>query len=146
MEDLKTRLQNAVKDAMRAKDRVKLDTYRGTLSALQYEEMQKGVDKLPDTEITSVIQREIKKRKEELEFAEKGGRADLKEKLDSEIAALQDFLPKQLSATELEKIIGEIKAAHPGVQLGVVMKALQEQHAGSYEPKLASEIARKLLA
>lgn len=140
----KTELQNEVKLAMKAKDRLSIDTIRSILAAIQYEEMQKGVENLAEAQITEVLLREHKKRKEEIEFAENGGRGDLKEKSIAELKIIERFLPQQLSSEALEKILTDIKAGTPGANMGVAMKVLKDKFAGQYDSKLASEIAKKL--
>lgn len=142
---MKEKLQEAVRAAMKAKDRVRLDTVRMLLSAVQYEEMQKKADSLSEEQSAAVLQREVNKRKEEIEYAEKAGRADQKERLIQEIACIEEFLPKQLSPAELEKIITDLKSANPSVNMGGVMKALKESYAGQYDGKIASEAAKKVL-
>lgn len=140
---LKNALKDAVKDAMRAKEKIKLETLRIALSVIQYEEINKG--DLPDDAIVQILKSEIKKRRESLEFAEKSGRAEAIDALHQEIAALEAFLPKQMSAEELEKIIIGIKAANPAANMGIAMKELKEKFPGLYDSKLASELAKKLL-
>ena len=77
---MKTNLKDQMKDAMKAKDKVRLDTIRAILSEIQYEEMQKGIDDLDSEGCLAVCQREMKKRKEELDFALQAGRPELKGK------------------------------------------------------------------
>lgn len=144
---MKEKLQSALKDAMREKNRVKLDTLRGILSAIQYEEMQKKVEPLPADGVAQVLQREVKKRREEIEFAEKGNRPELIEKVNAEIAVIEQFLPKQLSTQELEQAVRAIAAQNGATpSVGVIMKGLQEQYNGQYDGKAASEIVRKVLS
>lgn len=143
---MKDDLKTAMKEAMKAKEKVRLDTIRSLLSAIQYEEMQKGVEDLADDAVIGVLQREQKKRVEEMEFAEKANRNDLKEKLHIELSCIEGFLPKQLSAEELEKIVVDLKASNPSINMGMIMKSLQEKYAGQYNGKLASEVVRKALA
>jgi uncharacterized protein len=143
---IKEKIQSSIKDALKNKDKIRLDTTRLLLSAIQYEEMQKKVEPLPDDASISVLQREVNRRKEEIEFAEKGNRSDLKEKLLLEITCIETFLPTQLSANDLEKFIVDLKSKDPATNLGAAMKALKDSFAGQYDGKLASEIARKILA
>ena len=143
--NLKATLREAMKDAMKARAQIKLDAIRSVLSAIQYEEMQKNSESLPEGDLLGVLKREIKKRQEELEFAEKANRADIKEKINTEISALEVFLPKQLSEEELRSIISELKSANPSLNMGMAMKALKESYAGQYDSKLASELAKTML-
>lgn len=143
---LKATLRDAMKQAMRSREQLKLDAVRGVLSEIQYEEIQKNIEDLPDDEILTVIKREIKKRNEEIEFAGKAGRPDLQEKSRTEMAALEVFLPQQLSGDALREILNTMKGENPTLNLGVAMKALKERYTGQYDAKLASEIARELLS
>lgn len=142
---MKATLQSAMKEAMKAKDKVRLDTIRGLLSAMQYEEMQKGVDSLDATTSAILLQTELKKRREEVEFAEKGGRDDLKAQLAIEIATIESFLPKQFSGEEIEKILSILKDETPGLNVGAAMKVLKERYSGQYDGKLASDVAKRVL-
>ena len=142
---MKDKLKTALKEAMKSKDKLRLETIRGLMSAIQYEEIAKKVDDLPAEACLGIFQSEHKKRKESIEFAVQAKRDDLIEKLNQEIAIIESFLPKQMSAAELEKFIVELKEKTPGCNLGVAMKALKESFPGQYDSKLASEVARKLL-
>lgn len=141
---MKESLKSALKEAMKARDQVRMDTIRSILSALQYEEMQKGVDDLPSDSAIAILKSELKKRREEYEFAEKAARAEAIEKLNKEISVIEGFLPSQLNAESLEKILGGLKAAEPGLNMGLAMKKLKDGYAGQYDGKMASEIAKKV--
>jgi uncharacterized protein len=142
---MKERLQAALKEALKARNKVRLDTVRSVLSAIQYEAMDKKVEDLPDDQCLGVLQREIKKRREEIEFADQAKREDLKEKLKVEIATLEEFLPQQLSSPELEKVLMDLKAANPALNMSAGMKVLKEKYAGQYDGKMASELAKRIL-
>lgn len=142
---MKNKLKEAMKEALKAKDKVRLETIRSLLSEIQYEEMNKSVESLSDDAVLQVMQRELKKRREEYDFAEKGGRADLFDKLKLEIAAIEFFLPKQLSETELEKILTKMKSDTPNINMGAAMKTLKETFAGQYDGKVASDVAKRVL-
>jgi len=141
---MKQQLQDALKLAMKAKDKIKLETIRGVLSAVQYEAMEKKVDDLSNDGILAVLQRELKRRKEEAEFAVQAGRAEMIEKLKAESAVIESFLPKQLPTAELEKIITDLKAATPGIAMGAAMKHLKENFGGQYDSKAASDLCKKI--
>lgn len=143
---MKSDLQAAMKDAMKARDKGRVDTIRGILAAIQYEEMEKKTEDLSKEAILSVLQREMKKRREEVEFAEKGGRADLLPKLQEEIKVIESFLPSQLSPEKIESLLQELKAKTPGLQMGLAMKELKEKWAGQYDARIASELAKKIFA
>lgn len=142
---MKDQLKATLKEALKARDQVKLDTVRGLLSAIQYEEMDKKVEPLPKDGIITLIQREVKKRREEIEYAEKANRPEAKEQLLVEISHLEGWLPKQLSASELEKIVVDLKNSNSGINVGLAMKTLKETYAGQYDGKLASDLVKKIL-
>jgi uncharacterized protein YqeY len=139
-------LRNALKESMKAKDQLRTDTIRSLLSAFQYLEMEKGVEEISAEDSLVVLQREGKKRREEIEFAEKAARIDSIPTLERELAIIEEFLPKQLSRDELTSIIVGIKEKSGSTNLGEIMKILKESHGGSYDGKIASEVARHLLA
>lgn len=142
---MKTKLQADLRAAMKAQDKIRVDTIRLLLSALQYEEMQSKIEPLPEELAFSVLQRELARRKEEVEFAEQAKRHDLKGKLATEIAILESFLPAQLGSNELEQIIVDLKGAQPNLNMSAAMKTLKEKFAGRYDGKAASEIAKRIL-
>jgi hypothetical protein len=142
---MKTRLKTEMKEAMKAKDKVRLATIRSILSAIQYEEMQKGTEDLPEDAILALIKAESKKRKESLQFATDADRDEEIAQLNTEIAVIDSFLPQQLSEEELEKIITDLQSEQPDVVMGAVMKQLKEKYFGQYDGKLASQLAKKLL-
>jgi uncharacterized protein YqeY len=143
-------IKDLVKQAMRAKEKVALATLRGLLSAIQYEEMKLSVDEISDQAIVAVVQSEIKKRKETQEILADKNKPDEIATLEQELSVLSALLPSQLSKAELQLRIQEIVAtiSQTGTapaNMGAIMKVLQRDLAGQYDPKLASEIARTIL-
>lgn len=139
---LEQTLKDQLKEALKARAKERLDVVRGLLSAFQYEAMEKKVENLTDEQGFAIIQREIKKRREEIEFAEKANRADLKAQPTLEISLLESFLPSQLSKEEISTILTGLKASTPGLNMGAAMKLLKEKYAGQYDGKAASEVAK----
>lgn len=143
---MKADLKRELTIAMKAKEQARVDTIRLLLSALQYEEVEKKVEELSSTDFSAILQREIKKLREEMEFAEKAGRSELLKSLEGQIKTIEEFLPKQLTGVEIEKIIVELKGSTPGLNMGSCMKILKEKFAGQYDAKIASDMAKKLLS
>lgn len=141
---MKAILKDALKVAMKSQDKLRMETIRALLSEIQYEEMQKSVTDLSESEASIVLQREVKKRQEAIGFEEQANRPEAKAKLLGEIAIIEEFLPKQLSVDELEKALVEYKTQNPGAVMGGAMKFLKERYAGQYDGKSASEIAKKV--
>ena len=141
---MKEQLKSMLKDAMKARDQVRLDTIRSLISAMTYEEIEKKTEPLPETAALEICKRELKKRREELEFLEKSGRTGDIEKLNREIATIEEFLPRQMSEADLERIMSELRAADPAMNMGLLMKTLKERYPGQYDAKMASEIAKRI--
>ena len=142
---MKAKFKDALKLAMKAQDKLRLETIRSVLTEIQYEEMQKSVTELGATESLQVVQREVKKRQEAIQFEEQAGRTEQKEKLQKEIAILEEFLPKQMTGDDLEKVITSLKEQTPELSLNVVMKHLKDNYTGQYDGKSASEIAQRVI-
>jgi uncharacterized protein len=144
------RIDSDLKDAMRAKDAVRLGVLRLLKSALKYGAIEKsGADsELNDADAAQVIRKQAKQRQDSIESFEKGGRPELAEKEKVELAILNSYLPKQMDPEELAKIVHETIAevgATSKAQMGVVMKALQEKVAGRADGKTLSQEVQKQL-
>ncbi|MCB0339921.1 MAG: GatB/YqeY domain-containing protein [Bdellovibrionales bacterium] len=143
---MKTKIQVALKEALKSKDKVRLETLRAIKSAIQYEEMSKAVDNLKDSEIIAVIRTHQKKLQEELAFAQQANRSELVENLDKELAVVDEFLPVQLNEEQLKTIILNLVHHNPNATLGELMKSLREGYVGQYDGKQASEVAKEILS
>ncbi len=145
---LKTQLQDALKDAMRAGDQVRKDTLRLALAAIKMIEVEKGLS-LDDPAVMAVLQKEVKSRRESIADAEKAGRTDLITAAQGEIAILEAYLPQTLSPQELEDLVRQAiqeSGATSIREMGQVMKALMPRLQGRATGDQASQAVRKLLA
>ncbi|MEY4701330.1 MAG: hypothetical protein RL326_1517 [Pseudomonadota bacterium] len=142
---MKAILKEALKTAMKNKDRLRMETIRSLLSEIQYEEMNKSVDELPASDTVVILQREMKKRQEAIGFEEQANRQEEKAKLQNEMAIIETFLPRQMGADDIERVLTEFKTTTPGAALNGAMKFLKENYAGQYDGKSASEIAKRVL-
>jgi uncharacterized protein YqeY len=105
---LQTDIKAQIKEAMIARDEVKLLTLRGLSAAFTNElvaKKRKPDEELSDEDAQAIISRQVKQRKDSIEQFEKGGRADLAESEKAELAILQAFLPAQMSREEIESYI-----------------------------------------
>ena len=98
-------LSQEIKTAMLAKDADRLSTLRLLKSAVGYAQMERKTETLSEADFVAVVQKEVKKRRDSIEQFEKGGRPELAEKERKEILVLETFLPKPLSAEELEQLV-----------------------------------------
>jgi len=145
---LRERLDEDLKSAMRAKDSLRMNTIRGLKSAVKYREIEL-MKPLDDAGILGVAATEIKRRRDSVEQYRAGNRPDLADKEEAEIRLLQDYLPQQLSASELEakvdEVIARIGAMGPK-DMGAVMKALLTDVQGRADGKVVSELVKQRLA
>ena len=145
---LKQIFEEAMFESMRKKDDLTRDTLRMVLTAIKQAEVD-ARKPLDDAGILSIIQREVKIRKETLSELEGSGRTDLIEKALSEIKVLERYLPAQLSDEELSalalRVIQENSANAPS-DMGKVMKNLLPLVQGKASPDRVSQIVRKLLS
>lgn len=133
---------------MMAKDADKLGALRMLKSAVGYAQIERKTENLSDMDFVAIVQKEVKKRRDSMEQFEKGGRPELAEKEKKEAATLVMFLPKPLSAEELEQLvkatIQEVGATGKK-DMGAVMKAVQAKVAGRADGKTISGLVGKLL-
>ena len=144
---LKTQLNESMKDAMKSGDEVRKRTVRMALAAVKQVEVDKRVE-LDDTAVIAILQKEVKNRREALEEAKKGNRADLIEANEAEIKVLEAFLPKAMPEEELRAIvqaaIAETGASTPA-DMGKVMKVVMGKVAGRAPNDRISGAVRELL-
>lgn len=146
--ELKIKLENALKDAMRNNDEVARRTIRMVLSAVKLVEIDKGIV-LDDSALLGIIQKEVKSRNEAINEAQKANRNDLIEANQAEIIVLETFLPKQLSQAEVDEMVLQAIAeaqASSMTDMGKVMKALMPKLQGRVAGDIISQTVRKHLA
>ena len=145
--DIKTKLENSVKDAMRAGDDVTRRTVRMVLAAIKQIEIDQRVS-LDETAIFAIIQKEIKTRREALDEAGRAKRADLIAESEAEIKVLKQFLPEELSEDDLmvlvKEAVAEVGATSPA-DMGKVMKTLLPRIQGRAPGDRISNAVRLLL-
>ncbi len=145
--DLKTQLNDSVKDALKSGDDVRKRTVRMVIAAIKQSEVDKQT-KLDDLAIIALIQKEIKNRREAVDEAKKANRSDLVEANEAEIKVLEAYLPKAIPAEELQAIvreaIAETGAASPA-DMGKVMKIVMAKVAGRAPGDTVSQAVRDQL-
>ncbi len=145
--DLKTKLNDSVKDAMKRGDEVRKRTVRMTLAAIKQAEIDKRTT-LDDMAVIAIIQKEIKNRREALEEAKKANRADLIEANEAEIKVLEGFLPEAMPSEELRALvqaaIAETGASSP-TDMGKVMKVVMSKVAGRAPGDMVSATVKEML-
>ncbi len=149
---LRARFSESLKAAMKAHDARAVSTLRMILSSLKNRDIaardkgnMTGVD---DAEIAQMLQGMVKQRRESMALYEQGKRPELAAQEAEEIAIIETFLPKQLSDAELDQAVAAAIAATGAAgakDMGRVMAALREKHAGQMDFAKASAAAKRLL-
>jgi hypothetical protein len=142
------RITDDLKIAMKSGDRARVDVLRFTLAGLQGAEKDKyakhpGVP-LSDEEAVAVLQKEVKRRKEAIELFKKGNRADLVNKEEADLAVIAEYVPKGLSAEEIEKVVDGLKAKGFS-DFNSLMREAMKEVAGRADGRTVGEIVKRKL-
>jgi uncharacterized protein YqeY len=150
---MRDRIQNSLKEAMRAKDAARLSTLRLISAAIKDREIAvrgDGADgNLSDEDVMSILAKMIRQRQESATTYEQAGRLELAEKEREEVAVIEEFLPRQLDDTEVAAAVREAVAAIGAESIrdmGRVMAALKEKYAGQMDFAKAGAAVKALLA
>ncbi len=144
----KDKLNENLKQAMKARDNLRLSVVRMILAAVRNREIERRSE-LDDQGISELLSTLAKQRRESVRLYRDGNRPDLVAKEEAELAVLEEFLPEQLTAEELSGMIERVIAetgAEGTKDIGRVMKALSPLIAGRADGKSASEMAREKLS
>jgi uncharacterized protein YqeY len=145
---LQQRIESAMRDAMRAHDQRRTLTLRMAMAALQNRRIELRRD-LSDEDVAEVLTRQAKQRRESLEIFRDAGRESMAQNEEAELAVIEEFLPEQLPADELERIvrdaIAETGASSPA-DMGRVMGRVAPATKGRADGRAVSELVRRLLA
>ena len=149
--NLQQQIVEGWKEAMKAGQGQRRDVLSGLRAAVKNAEIEakSGVGQMDDAGVLKVIEREAKKRPDAIEEYTKAGRADRAQAEQEELAILQEFLPAQFTAEELEAIVRETVAeagASSPKDMGAVMKLLTPKIAGRADGRAASETVKRLLS
>ena len=144
---LKDRITEDMKTAMRAGEKERLATVRLALAAIKQREVDERIS-LDDTQVLAVLEKMIKQRREAITQFQAGGRADLVAKESAEITVLQQYLPAQMSETEIDALIKEAiqsTGAASIKDMGKVMAAVKPKAQGRADMgALSARIKQKL--
>lgn len=149
---MKDKIRQAINEALRKKDALRLSVLRMVSAAMHNREIEKktksGISELSEDEVVTVLRSEVKKRKDAIVEYKKGDRSDLVEKEVDELKILEEYLPPEISEEELEKVVKEVLVTFDQVDeksfgrvMGEVMKRVKGQASGDR----VSEAVKKLL-
>jgi uncharacterized protein YqeY len=143
----KEQLESALKTAMKAGDDLSKRTLRMALSAIRLTEIDKGVT-LDEAGVQAILQKEVKSRQEAIVDAQRAHRPDLEAAAQAEIHLLERFMPKQLSAAEMDELARQAineTGATSLKEMGAVMKVLMPRLQGRASGDQASQAVKRLL-
>lgn len=145
---LKEQLDDAMKQAMKARDDLRLSAVRMIRSQVKNREIEQRRE-LDDQGIIEVISTLVKQRRESIRLYQEGNRQDLVDKEEAELSVLLGFLPAQLSAAEIDELVSRViteTGAQGARDMGKVMKALTPLTAGRADGKAVSEAVKRQLS
>ena len=145
---LKEKILEDIKIAMKAKAADRLNAIRFLQSAVKYREIEVRPNAITENDILGVIRKLVKQRKDSISEFEKAGRQDLADKEKFELTVMEEYLPAQMSAEAVAKIVEEaIKAtgATSQKQMGAVIKEVMAKTAGQADGKMISELVKSKL-
>ncbi len=147
---LELQINNDIKNAMLAKEKVRLTALRAIKAAILLAKTAEGAShELSDADVLRIIQKLVKQRRESAEIYKQNGREDLAGNELAELSFMEPYLPKTLSGEELEatlrQIISQTGASGPS-DMGKIMGVATKQLAGQADGRQISETVKKLLA
>ena len=144
---MRDRLMAEMNAALKAQNKPRLSALRLIRAALQERDIAAKTP-IPDQEVPALLQKMIKQRRESLAIYEKAGRKEQAEQEATEIAVIEEFLPKQMNETEAKEAVAaalkEVGATSPK-EMGKVMAVLKERYAGQMDFGKASGLVKELL-
>ncbi|MDR0953833.1 MAG: GatB/YqeY domain-containing protein [Rikenellaceae bacterium] len=146
--NLEQQINDGIKAAMLAKEKTRLESLRAIKAAILLEKSKDGAESLSDQAVVKLIQKLVKQRKESAEIYAQQNRPELAENELAEMAAMEPYLPKQLTEAEIESVVREVIAqvgASGPQDMGKVMGAANKQLAGQADGRMVSEIVKRLL-
>lgn len=138
---VRQQISDDLKEAMRARDQVRIDTLRSVMSAFTYKKTETGKDLTVEEEL-AVLQKQVKQRNDSIAEFSKAGRTELVEKETLEKNILSKYLPAQKSADEIREVVRSIIAGMPenARNQGAVMKVVMPQLKGLADGNVVREI------
>ena len=141
-------INQLIKEAMLAKDSVRLSSLRAIKSAFLVAQTEKGAGVLDDVAKQKIIQKQVKQRKDAAAIYLEQNRQDLADVEMAQIAILKEFLPEQLSEDKIREVVTDVIAqvgASSMADMGKVMGTVNQQLAGKADGKLIAQIVKSLL-
>ena len=142
------KIQHDLHEAMKKKEKEKINTLRNIVGRLKYKVIEKG-EGITEQEEIKVIQSLAKQRKDSIEMYKKGERSDLVEIESTELSIINEYLPQAMSEEEVKSLVKdsvEESGAQSIADLGKIMPIIMKKGAGRVNGKLAQQILREILS
>ncbi len=141
---IKQQLMEDMKQAMRDRDALRLSALRFLLAEIKNREIDDG--ELDEAKITGIISKQVKQIKEVLEDYQKTGKSDQLAEEHQKIAVLEQYLPKQMDAAEVEAIVDQVVAATEPKAMGPIIAAVRQKTAGLADGALIAQLVKQKLS
>lgn len=145
---LKAKILDDIKNAMKNKEAERLSAIRMLQAAVKYREIELRPNEISEADVMGVVKKLAKQRKDSITEFEKAGRQDLVDKEKFELSVLEEYLPAQMSAEQVAKIIEEVikeQNATSQKQMGGVIKEVMNRTGGTADGKTISDLVRSKL-
>lgn len=149
---MRSRLTDALKEAMKAKNQCKVSTLRLILAALKDRDIairgQGDTELISDDQILEMLIKMVRQRRESIKMYQEGGRVELAEREQEEIGIIEGFLPRQLTDQEIATAAAEVidgLGAKGLKDMGRIMNTMKQRYPGRLDPGKASTIVKSLL-
>lgn len=146
--ELREKIMTDIKQAMRDRDQVRLDSLRFLQSAIKNREIELRPNAITAEEVMGVIKRLVKQRKESIEQYQAAARQDLVDKESLELKVLEAYLPSQMSKEQVESLVAQViesTGAKSVKDMGAVMKEVLARAAGTADNRMVSEVVKAKL-
>lgn len=141
---MRQKIQDQMKEAMKAQDKVRLESLRYIWSEIKNAEIDAKME-LDDQGIEAVISREVKKRKDAIEQMISTGRAELAEEEKTKLEVFMEFLPEQMGREEISELVNELMSELGESDFGKVMGQVMAKVKGKADGKMVQEVVREKL-
>ncbi len=142
---LRTKIVSDLKDAMLAKDEVRVSTLRMLKAAIMKFEVSGEKKEATDEDVLALVKKELKARKDAAEQFRDGDREELAAKEDAEAAILEEYMPEQMSEEEVRKVVEAVVAEVGGDNFGQVMGACMGKLKGQADGGMVNKIVKEVL-
>ncbi|MEA3489068.1 MAG: GatB/YqeY domain-containing protein [Candidatus Omnitrophota bacterium] len=145
---LEKEITEAVKQALKAGEKVKLSALRMLISEIKNKKIADRVETLDDEKVIGIVRKMVRRHKESIEQFKQGGREDLVDKEAAELAVIEEYMPDELSEDEISRIISEVIEKTGAVSpkdMGAVMGAVMDRVKGRANGKIISRMVQEKL-